>query len=112
MFPSEITILMAIDQDGGLSKTQLTCSMDIVGEYVGFLYDSLVKRGFIGGNKLSGHQLTAKGREAILKFLSEDETGTGQDKSVAILQLSIGAKHPAVLFPKTSNSSLPISVLE
>ena len=86
MFPSEITILMAIDEAGGFSKTRLTRSMDVVGEYIGYLYDSLVSRGFIGGNKFTGYQLTPKGREALLKFPSEDEIGIGQDK---------GAKHPS-----------------
>ena len=71
MFPSEIEILVATDKAGGYKKSQLNHSMDIVGEYIGYLYDSLVRRGFIGGNRLTGYRVTSKGRERIREHLSE-----------------------------------------
>ena len=75
MFPSEILILMSIDQSGGFSEKQLTRPIDTSGKYVGYLYDSLVRRGFLQGDIASGYQLTQKGREAISQTLSEQQNG-------------------------------------
>jgi len=75
MFPSEILILMSTDQAGGFSDEQLTRPIDKTGQYVGYLYDSLVSRGFLQGDIASGYHLTQKGREAISQALTEQQTG-------------------------------------
>ncbi len=75
MFPSEILILMSIEKTGGFSDKQLTHPIDITGKYVGYLYDSLVSRGFLQGDKTTGYHLTRKGREAIAEALTEQQTG-------------------------------------
>ena len=80
MFPSEIEILVAADKAGGYKKSQLNHSMDVVGEYIGYLYDSLIRRGFIAGNRLTGYRVTSKGRERIRQYLSRDmPPKTGRD---------------------------------
>jgi len=43
-------------------------------EYIGYLYDSLVKRGYIKGNGLKGHQLTSEGMETLVEFLHGNKT--------------------------------------
>ena len=73
MFPSEMVILMAIAGDGDSGKTLLMRPMDVISEYIGYLYDSLVKRGYIKGNGSRGYQLTSKGREVLLEFLRRNE---------------------------------------
>lgn len=74
MFPSEMVILMAIAGDGDSGKTLLMRPMDVISEYIGYLYDSLVKRGYIKGNGSRGYQLTSKGRETLFEFLHGNKT--------------------------------------
>ena len=74
MFPSEMVILMAIAVAGDSGKKLSTRPMDVTGEYVGYLYDSLVKRGYLKGNKSRGYQLTSMGRGALLEFLRKNKT--------------------------------------
>lgn len=74
VFPSEIIILLAIAVARGSGKKLLTRPMDVTGEYIGYFYDSLVRRGYLQGNSSRGYRLTPKGREAILEFLQENET--------------------------------------
>ena len=74
MFPSEMVILMAIAVAGDSGKKLLTRPMDVTGEYVGYLYDSLVKRGYLKRNKSRGYQLTSMGREALFEFLRKNKT--------------------------------------
>jgi len=72
MFPSEMVILMAIAQtrDGG--KKSLTRLMDVAGEYIGCLCNSLVRRGYTSGNWSMGYRLTPKGREALYRFVRQN----------------------------------------
>jgi hypothetical protein len=74
MFPSEIVILMAIAVNKDAGKKLLTRPTDVIGEYIGYLYDSLVKRGYLRANGARGHQLTPMGRKALLEFLHKNET--------------------------------------
>ncbi len=74
MFPSEMVILMAIAAARDSGKGLLARQTDVVGEYIGYLYDSLVKRGYIKGGSLRGYQLTSKGRESLFDFLHENRT--------------------------------------
>jgi len=75
MFPSEMVILMAIATSRDSGKQLLTRPMDILGEYVGYLYDSLVRRGYIQEGNSRGYQLTSKGREALFEFLYKNKAG-------------------------------------
>ena len=74
MFPAEMVILMAIaaTRDGG--KELITRPTDVIGEYIGYLYDSLARRGYIKGSSSRGYQLTSKGRESFSEFLCENKS--------------------------------------
>ncbi len=76
MFPSEMVILMAIAVTGDHGKKLLTRPMDVTGEYVGYLYDSLVRRSYLKGNKSRGYALTSMGRETLFEFLRENKNRT------------------------------------
>ena len=73
MFPGEMVILMAIAVTRDSGKTLLGRPMDITGEYVGYLYDSLVKRGYLEGNNSRGYQLSPKGKDALVQFLRQNK---------------------------------------
>jgi predicted transcriptional regulator len=74
MLPSEMIILMAIVVNRNTGKKLLTRPMDVTGEYIGYLYDSLVSRGYLKGHRSTGYQLTPIGREAILEFIHKNKT--------------------------------------
>ncbi len=88
MFPSEVAILMAIALARDSGKKLLTRPMDVVGEYIGYLYDSLVNRGYLKKNSSREYQLTLKGREALFEFLYENETKV-KDAIKTLQQLGI-----------------------
>jgi predicted transcriptional regulator len=85
MFPSEMVILMAIAANKDSGKKLLARPMDITSEYIGYLYSSLVNRGYLKGHRSTGYQLTAIGRESILEFLHKN--GTRAKDMVKRLQL-------------------------
>ena len=87
MFPSEMVILMAIEVARDASKKLLN-PMDVTGEYIGYLYDSLVRRGYLKGNSSRGYQLTSKGRETLFEFLHENKTRV-KDTIKTLQQLGI-----------------------
>ncbi len=74
MLPSEMIILMAIVVNRNGGKKLLTRPMDITSEYIGYLYNSLVNRGYLKKNGLRGYQLTPIGKEAIFDFLKRNKT--------------------------------------
>jgi predicted transcriptional regulator len=74
MLPSEIIILMSIAIDRNTGQKLLNRPMDVTGEYIGYLYNSLVSRGYLKGHSSTGYQLTPTGREAILEFLNKNKT--------------------------------------
>ena len=74
MFPSEMVILMAIAANKDTGKKLLNRPMDVTGEYIGYLYDSLVNRGYLKGHRSTGYQLTTMGREALVAFLHKNVT--------------------------------------
>ncbi len=88
MFPSEMVILMAIAVNKDAGKKLLNRPMDVTGEYIGYLYDSLVKRGYLKENNSRGYQLTSKGRESLLGFLHENRT-RAKDTIKRLQQLGI-----------------------
>jgi len=74
MFPSEMVILMAITVARDSGNKLLTRPTDVVGEYIGYLYDSLVRRGYLKRSSLGRYQLTLKGRETLFEFLHQNKT--------------------------------------
>ena len=74
IFPSEMVILMAIAGTRDFGKELLTRPMDVTGQYISCLYDSLVRRGYIKGNNSKGYQLTSEGREVLFEFLRRNKT--------------------------------------
>ena len=88
MFPSEMVILMAIAANKDTGKKLLIRPMDVTGEYIGYLFDSLVSRGYLKGNRSRGYQLTPMGRESLLEFLHKNET-RAKDTIKRLQQLGI-----------------------
>ncbi|GAF84425.1 unnamed protein product [marine sediment metagenome] len=80
---------MAIVESGELGKKLVNSPMDVTGEYIGYLYNSLVKRGYLKGHSSTGYQLTAKGRDALFEFLRENRTRV-KDMIGSLQQLGIG----------------------
>ena len=76
MLPSEMVILMAIVVNKNFGKELLTRPMDITSEYIGYLYNSLVNRGYLKHKTTKGYQLTSAGREAIFDFVKRNKTRT------------------------------------
>jgi len=76
---------IAVASDSG--KKLLTRPMDVTGEYIGYLYESLVRRGFLKKKGARGYELTSKGREALLEFLLENRTGIIKDTIKTLQQL-------------------------
>ncbi len=76
MFPSEMVILMAIASPGDSGKKLLNRPTDVISEYLGYLYDSLVSRGYLKRSGSRGYELTSRGRETLIEFLSENRTKT------------------------------------
>jgi len=74
MFPSEMAILMAIAVTSDSGKKLLNRPMDVVGIYIGYLYDSLVRRGYLKKGGSREYQLTPKGSEALSEFLYANKT--------------------------------------
>jgi predicted transcriptional regulator len=89
MLPGEIIILIAIVESGELGKKLVNSPMDVTSEYIGYLYNSLVKRGFLTRDSSTGYQLTAKGRDALFEFLRENRTRV-KDMIGSLQQLCIG----------------------
>ena len=55
MLPGELIIFMAIAESGQLEK-QINAPMPITGEYMNYLYNSMVKHGYLTGNSYEGYQ--------------------------------------------------------
>jgi predicted transcriptional regulator len=79
MLPSEMIILMAVVVNGKTGKKLLSRPMDITGEYIGYLYNSLVIRGYLKHRGSADYQLTPAGREAIFAFIRKNK---GRSKDI------------------------------
>ena len=88
MFPSEMAILMAIAVTRGVGEKLLNRPMDVVGKYIGYLYDSLISRGYLKRGGSTGYQLTPKGREALFEFLYVNKAKV-RDAITALQKLGI-----------------------
>ncbi len=75
MFPSEIAILIAIEEVEELTIEKLTHVTDITGVALRYLCNSLVRRGYLERNNLRGYRITFKGKEAISQTLCEMKLG-------------------------------------
>jgi len=71
---SEMEILLAIALNKGASNRLLNGSIDVVSEYFFNLFNSLERRGYIKGNRLSGYKLTPIGKTTLIKLLQEKES--------------------------------------
>ena len=71
MFPSEIAILMAIEEAEELTTKQLTHVTDVTGVALRYLCNSLIRRGYLARNSSRGYRITARGKKAILEALRE-----------------------------------------
>ena len=67
MFSDEIITLMTIEEVGKPTKKPTSCPKDIPDNHIGYLCDSLVRRGYISVNNPGGYQLTSKGRNTVLR---------------------------------------------
>ena len=88
MFPSEMVILLSTAVPGGSGDSLISRPMDIMNEYIGYLYDSLVRRGYLRRNSSRKYQLTSLGREAMRIFLKENRSKT-REIILALQQLGI-----------------------
>jgi predicted transcriptional regulator len=73
MFPSERAILMDIATNKDSNKQLANRPMDVVSEYISYLCDSLVRRGYLTRNGVKGYTLTSMGREPLLEFINQNE---------------------------------------
>jgi len=74
MLPSEMIILMAISMNKNTGQKLLSRPLDVTTEYIGYLYNSLVNRGYLRGRGSTGYKLTTLGREAIFDFIKKNNT--------------------------------------
>ena len=66
-FTDEMITLMTIEEVGKLTKKPTSRPTDITDNHIGYLCNSLVRRGYLAANSLAGYQLTSKGWNAILR---------------------------------------------
>jgi len=74
MLPSEMIILMATVVNTKTGNKLLTHPMDVTSEYIGYLYNSLVNRGYLKHRSSTVYQLTPTGREAVFDFMRKNKT--------------------------------------
>jgi len=89
MFPGEMVILLAIEVARNSTKKLLNPA-GVSDKYIGSLYDSLVKRGYLRKSGFRGYQLTSEGRESLFEFLLENKTGV-KEVTKALHQLGVEA---------------------
>lgn len=78
VFSQEIITLMTIEQMERLARKPTRYLNHITDSHIDYLYNSLVKRGYLVANNPEVYQLTARGwnailREAVLLVACEDE---------------------------------------
>lgn len=66
MSTNELITLMTIDEVGKLTQRPTSSPEDITDNHIGYLRDSLVRRGYLAANSPGGYQLTSKGWNVIL----------------------------------------------
>ena len=74
MFPGEMVILLETALPSDSNMTLLNRPMDVMNEYSGYLYNSLVLRGYLRERGSKGYELTSRGAETLTIFLNENRT--------------------------------------
>lgn len=87
MFPSEIIILLARAVLSN-SGPALNRPMDVMSEYVEYLYNSLAWRGYLKSTDSNGFKLTSLGEEELSKLMN-DNRSRAVDVMKALQQLGI-----------------------
>jgi len=67
MTKDEIDILLRIANNKCAFKQLMSSRVAIAHPFLGYLVDSLVKRGYLKGSKENGYQLTLKSKKAIME---------------------------------------------
>jgi hypothetical protein len=98
VLPAEMVILLAMAEAGGLGKEVPKSRVgDVSDEYVGRLYRSLVRRGYLKRRGSRGYQLTSKGGKALIDFLHQNETKVRQTiNALERLRIKIGQEQAEV----------------
>ncbi len=76
MLPSEMEIILAIALNKSVGKKLANSSMDVISEYFINVFNSLVSRGYLKGNRVKGYQLTPMGKTTLIRLLQENEART------------------------------------
>ena len=87
MFPREMAILMAIAAARAL-QGQACVTADTSGTYVGHLYHSLVRRGYLTEDPSGDYRLTPMGKVAVRELLQRNEN-RGEDLVSVLERLRI-----------------------
>ena len=88
MFPSEVAVLMAIVSTRDCGRKLLTRPTDVVGDYIGYLCDSLVEYGYLKRDGSKEYQVTPQGKKVLLEFLYQNKTKV-EDAVRTLQQLGI-----------------------
>ena len=88
MFPSEVAVLVAIVSTRDCGKELLSRPVDAVGEYIGYLCDSLVEHGYLKRNGSEEYQVTPQGKKVLLEFLYQNKAKV-EDAIKSLQQLGI-----------------------
>ncbi len=75
MFPTQIAILMAVEEAEQLTIKQLTYVTDVRGPALGYLCDSLDRYGYLEQNDSKGYCLTSEGKKVLSESVDEMELG-------------------------------------
>lgn len=94
MFPYEMLILMAISGAGDAGTQILNRPQDIASEYIGYQYNSLVKRGYLTKHSKARYTLTQKGN-AILSQFVYNNSGRANETISMLNQISIDTSQMA-----------------
>ena len=88
MFPSEVAVLMAIVSTRDCGKKLLSRPADVLGDYIGYLCDSLVEYGYLKRDGSEGYQVTPQGKKVLLEFLYQNKVKV-EDAIKTLQQLGI-----------------------
>jgi predicted transcriptional regulator len=82
MFPSEIAVLISVEEAERLTLQQLTRVTDLTGTPLRYFCNSLVRRGYLEEHNSQGYQVTVKGKKAILEALNDTNDGIPEDRNL------------------------------
>lgn len=99
MFPHEMLILMAISSAGDAGTQILNRPQDIASEYIGYQYNSLVKRGYLTKHSKARYSLTQKGNAILSQFLNNNG-GKANETITMLNQMGIDTGQTANLLAR------------